>query len=136
MKLFYYSWSINLLIYNKNYYQNWHIKGIRDIFFFIKFSFILYVIKQTTCYFLPLIKIQSNFWGISNLLEAQNKRAKIDDLTTSLFPLSVLFLLLKAFFVTKECSKNNALLWSVIPHARSLTKFVFYLKSQKRIKYL
>ena len=28
------------------------------------------------------------------------------------------------FFLTNECSKNNALLSSVIPHARSLTMFV------------
>ena len=44
-----------------------------------------------------------------------------------------IILLLEPFFiVTKECSKNNALLSSVIPHARSLTKFVnFYENSEE-----
>ena len=35
-----------------------------------------------------------------------------------------IILLLEPFFVTKECSKNNGLLLSMMPHARSLTKFV------------
>ena len=30
----------------------------------------------------------------------------------------------QTFFETKECCKNNALLLSVMPHTRSLTKFV------------
>ena len=30
----------------------------------------------------------------------------------------------RIIFVTKECGKSNALLSSVIPHARTLTKFV------------
>ena len=34
-------------------------------------------------------------------------------------------------FSRKECSKYNALLSSVIPHARSLTKFEIFMKIQK-----
>ena len=34
-------------------------------------------------------------------------------------------------FLRKECSKYNALLSSVIPHARSLTKFEIFMKIQK-----
>ena len=36
------------------------------------------------------------------------------------------------FFVTKECSKNNALLSSIIPHAKLLTKFVNYYESSEK----
>ena len=36
----------------------------------------------------------------------------------------VILLLKLIFFVTNECSKNNALLSSAMPHARSLAKFV------------
>ena len=37
------------------------------------------------------------------------------------------------FFVTTECKKNNALLSSVIPHARSLMKIVNFYKNFKEV---
>ena len=44
----------------------------------------------------------------------------------------IILLLKPFFFVKKECSKNNALLSSVITHAKSLTKFVnFYGNSEE-----
>ena len=43
-----------------------------------------------------------------------------------------IIILLEPFFVTKDCNKNESLLLSVIPHARSLLKFVnFYENSRK-----
>ena len=38
------------------------------------------------------------------------------------------------FFVTKECSKNNALLSIVIPHAKSMTKLSNLIKIQNKYK--
>ena len=35
-------------------------------YFFFKLSLIFYVIRLGTCYFLMLVKIQSDFWDISN----------------------------------------------------------------------
>ena len=37
-----------------------------NYFFFFKLSLIFYVIRLGTCYFLMLVKIQSDFWDISN----------------------------------------------------------------------
>ena len=37
------------------------------------------------------------------------------------------------YFVSIECRKNNALLSSVIPHARSLTKIVNFYKNFKEV---
>ena len=39
----------------------------------------------------------------------------------------------KQSFVTNECSKNNALLSSVIPHTKSLTKFVNFNENSKEV---
>ena len=47
--------------------------------------------------------------------------------------LMTLIYCLHFFFVTKECSKNNALLSSVIPHAKSLTNFVNFNENLEEV---
>ena len=37
------------------------------------------------------------------------------------------------FFVTEDCSKNNAVLSSVISHARSLTKIINFYESSEEV---
>ena len=44
----------------------------------------------------------------------------------------IILLLELFFFVTKECSKNNALLSSVILHTKSLMKLVNFYEIQKK----
>ena len=50
--------------------------------------------------------------------------------------LITLFYCSNIFFVTNECSKYNALLSSVMPHARSLTKFVNTNENSEELSYM
>ena len=45
----------------------------------------------------------------------------------------IILLLKPFFFVTEDCSKNNSVLSSVIPHARSLTKIINFYESSEEV---